>query len=120
MKKVFFSKIKKISAKNFKKIQSEKLLKLIMDGNILIIRKAVNKNKIVKICKKINHTKLKKSKTTNMYQGVKNIYYEAEAPSKIEKNDKRYIVSNRSWYFFPWNKDRFNLVKLVNIFKSFI
>ena len=113
MKKVFFNKIKKISAASFKKIKSEKLLKLITDGNIIIIRKAIDKYKILKICKKIDHSKLKKSRTTKMHQGVKNIYYEAEAPSNIKKNDKRYIVSNRSWYFFPWNKDKFNLVKLV-------
>ena len=35
-----------------------------------------------------------------MYQGIKNIYYEAETPLNIKKtNNKRYIVSNRSWYF---------------------
>lgn len=113
MNKVFFNKIKKVSVASFKKIKSEKLLKLITDGNIIIIRKAVDKHKILKICKKIDHSKLKKSRTTKMFQGVKNIYYEAEAPLNIKKNDTRYIVSNRSWYFFPWNKDKFNLVKLV-------
>lgn len=114
MKKIFFRNIKKLSVDSFKKMKSERLLKLITDGNIIIIRKAINKNKILKICKKIDNSKLKKSRTTKMYQGIKNIYYEAEAPLNIKKtNNKRYIVSNRSWYFFPWNNDKFNLVKLV-------
>ena len=103
MKKVFFKKIKKVSVANFKKIKSERLLKLITDGNIIIIRKAINKNKLLKICEKIDSSKQKKSKTTKMVQGIKNIYYEAEAPTNVKKDDKRYIVSNRSWYFFPWN-----------------
>ena len=45
MKKIFFRNIKKLSVGSFKKIKSEKLLKLITDGNIIIIRKAINKNK---------------------------------------------------------------------------
>lgn len=113
MKKVFFKKIKKVSLANFKKLKSERLLKLITDGNIILIRKAINKNKLLKICEKIDNSKQKKSKTTKMVQGIKNIYYEAEAPTNVKKDEKRYIVSNRSWYFFPWNKDKFNLVKLV-------
>ena len=40
-------------------MKSERLLKLITDGNIIIIRKAINKNKILKICKKIDNSKLK-------------------------------------------------------------
>ena len=52
MKKIFFKNIKKLSVDSFKKIESDRLLKLITDGNIIIIRKAINKNKILKICKK--------------------------------------------------------------------
>ena len=71
-------------------MKSERLLKLITDGNIIIIRKAINKNKILKICKKIDNSKLKKSRTTKMYQGIK-IFNEAEAPLNIKKTNNKKI-----------------------------
>ena len=47
-------------------MKSERLLKLITDGNIIIIRKAINKNKILKICKKIDNSKLKNQEPQNV------------------------------------------------------
>ena len=113
MKKKFYKKLIKISLKSFKKFNKQELLKLITDGNIVVIKNAVNKKKILSICEKINKKKMISSKSTKMHQGIKNIYYTAKPPKKNFKFSKRYIVSNRSWYFFPWNKDESGLVKLV-------
>ena len=113
MKKIFFNKLKKISLKRFQKYNKKELLKIILNGNIIIVKNAVNKNSLLSVVKKINKKKMKLSKSVKMHEGVKNIYYESKPPKKNSKKSKRYIVSNRSWYFFPWNKDKTGLVKLV-------
>tara|TARA_B100000795_G_scaffold268403_1_gene255283 strand:- start:151 stop:927 length:777 start_codon:yes stop_codon:yes gene_type:complete len=113
MKKIFYNKIIKLSASKFKKYNKEKLLNLILKGNIIIVKKAVNQKKLLQICGHINNKKLKISISAKMYEGIKNIFYEASAKIDKVKVNKKYLVSNRSWYFFPWNKDRTNLVKLI-------
>ena len=113
MKKIFYNKIIKLSASEFKKHNKEKLLNLILKGNIIIVKKAVNQKKLLQICEHINNKKLKISISAKMYEGIKNIFYEASAKKNKVKVNKKYLVSNRSWYFFPWNKDRTNLVKLI-------
>ena len=113
-KKIYFNKIDKISLKKFIYTDKKKILKSILRGNIIVIRNAVNKKKILKICEKIHRKKIPISSSTKMLEGVKNIFYLAK-PIKKDKsiNKSKYVVSNRSWYFFPWNKDYSGLVKLV-------
>ena len=113
MKKIFFNKIIKISKKEFVNYDKKKLLKEVLKGNIIIVSNAVNKSNLLKICKKINNKKIKESQSTKMLQGVGNIFYVAKEPKLIEGSSKKYIVSNRSWYFFPWNNDKSGLCKLV-------
>jgi hypothetical protein len=113
MKKIFYNKIIKLSESEFKKHNKEKLLNLILKGNIIIVKKAVNRNKLLQICEHINNKELKISISAKMYEGIKNIFYEARAKKNKVKVNKKYLVTNRSWYFFPWNKDRTNLVKLI-------
>ena len=113
MKKIFFNKLVKLSLSKFNNFDKKKLLKSLLNGNIIVVKKAVNKKKILEICKNIHNQKLKSSKSTKMYEGVKNIYYKVEAKQDKIEDPKRYIVSNKSWYFFPWNKDKTKLVKLV-------
>ena len=48
-KKIYFNKINKISLKKFISIDKKKILKSILRGNIIVIRNAVNKKKILKI-----------------------------------------------------------------------
>ena len=113
MKKIFYNKLIKLTVGEFKKYDKKKLLNLILKGNIIIIKKAVNKKKLLKICKKINNKKLQKSNSAKMYQGIKNIFYESQFKKNKKKSNKRYFLSTRSWYFFPWNKDKTNLTKLI-------
>lgn len=96
------------------------MLNSISKGNILVIKNAVRKKKILKICKYIDQKKIKISNNTKMIEGVKNIYYIAN-PIYKKSSKKRYLVSNRSWYFFPWNKDFSGLSNLVqSIFNKVI
>jgi len=113
MKKIFFDKIKKISKIEFINYDKKKLLNEILKGNIIIIKNAVNKSNLIRICKKINNKKFKESKSTKMLQGIKNIFYLTKEPKLTKGLSKKYIVSNRSWYFFPWNIDKSGLCKLI-------
>lgn len=113
MKKIFFNKLIKLSLSRFNNFDKKKLLKSLLDGNIIVVKKAVDKKKIMKICENLHNQKLKPSKSTKMYEGVKNIYYKAEVKPNKNEDSKRYRVSNKSWYFFPWNKDKTKLIELV-------
>ena len=114
IKKIYFSKIDKISLRKFLSTDKKKILKSILRGNIIIVKNVVNKKKILKICENIHKKKISSSSSKKMLEGVKNIFYLAK-PIKKEKsiNKSKYIVSNRSWYFFPWNRDYSGLVRLV-------
>jgi len=113
MKKRFYKKLIQMNFKKFKEYNKKKLFKIITDGSVVVVKNVVKKKQIVKICEKINKKKMVPSKSAKMIEGIKNIYYKA-SPSKLaNKNSKRYIVSNRSWYFFPWNEDKTGLVDLV-------
>lgn len=113
MKKIFYNKTIKITINQFKKFDKEKLLNLILKGNIVIIKRAVDQKKLLQICKQINNKKVRSSNSAKMFDGIKNIFYKAKAKKEKKDSSKRYLVSNRSWYFFPWNKDKTNLVKLI-------
>lgn len=113
MKKIYFNKFKHISLSNFKKISEKQLMKEILKGNIIIVKNAVSKKNLLKICNIIDKKKLNNSRSKKMVQGVKNIFYEVYSDINEKKNVKKYNVSNRSWYFFPWNRDRTKLSRLI-------
>ena len=111
MQKIFFNKIIKLSKKEFILADKKKILNHILKGNIIIVKKSVELIKLKSICKLLEKKNVKPAKSTKMLEGIKNIFYAAE-PKKIIK-EKEYKVLNKSWYFFPWNKDNTGLVKLV-------
>ena len=113
MKKIFFNKFKHISLSNFKKISEKLLMKEVLKGNIIIVKNAVSKKNLLKICNKIDKKKLINSRSKRMVQGVKNIFYEVYSDINEKKDAKKYNVSNRSWYFFPWNRDTTKLSRLI-------
>ena len=113
MKKIFFNKFKHISLSNFKKISEKLLMKEVLKGNIIIVKNAVSKKNLLKICNKIDKKKLSNSRSKRMVQGVKNIFYEVYSDINEKKDAKKYNVSNRSWYFFPWNRDTTKLSRLI-------
>ncbi len=113
MKKIYFNNFKSISLSKFKKISKDALLNEILKGNIIIVKNAVSKSHLLKICNRIDKKKYANSKSKKMTQGIKNIFYEVYSDITTKQDPKKYNVSNRSWYFFPWNKDKTNLSKLI-------
>lgn len=46
MKKIFFNKLIKLSLSRFNNFDKKKLLKSLLDGNIIVVKKAVDKKKL--------------------------------------------------------------------------
>ena len=110
MQIVYFKNIIKISKKNFTDTPLKDLKKKITNGTIIVVKNSINKKKLIDAGKKIHKFKMKNSKDVKMIEGIGNIFYR----SQLKKSDeKRYALYNRNWYFFPWNKDKFPLSKLV-------
>ena len=74
----------------FKEYNKKKLFKIIIDGSIVVVKNAVKKKQIVKICEKINKKKMVQSKSTKMIEGIKNIYYKA-SPSKLAYKNYEFL-----------------------------
>jgi hypothetical protein len=110
----------KISSNKFYNKKNIKFIrKSISDGNIISVKNVVNSKIIRKICFKIITKKMKPS-DPRVLQGIKNIFYVSETKKKINKKNF-YQAEDKSWYFFPWNKDNSNLTKLVQpIFNNVI
>jgi hypothetical protein len=109
MDKNKFKKIIYISKDDFfsnKKIL--KIRKLVLNGNILVLKSAFKKEKLRKIYRNIFKNSKRSSKNTKMIEGIKNIFYKSNAVGK-----GNYTTNDYSWYFFPWNEDKFGLVDLV-------
>jgi len=102
-KSIFISKKDFFSDKKINYIRNK-----VINGNILILKSAFRKEDLRKLFKKIYKQPKKPAKNTKMLDGIKNIYYK----SNSTKN-KNYSTYDHTWYFFPWNKDKFGLVRLV-------
>tara|TARA_B110001450_G_C17655732_1_gene495158 strand:+ start:228 stop:1004 length:777 start_codon:yes stop_codon:yes gene_type:complete len=88
-----------------------KIRKLVISGNIVILKSAFNKKKLRDIFKNILKNSSSISKNTKMIEGVKNIFYKSNSTGK-----GKYTTNDCSWYFFPWNDDKFGLTKFVQKF----
>jgi len=71
----------------------------------------LNSDTLRSICLKILKKNNKKSLDHKILEGIDNIYYISRPKKNTKKNG--YIANDRSWYFFPWNKDKTKLSKLV-------
>ena len=81
---------------------------LVLKGNILVLKSAFQKNKLRNIFKKIYKNSKNSNKNTKMLEGIKNIYYKSNSSGKGS-----YTTFDHNWYFFPWNKDKYGLVNIV-------
>ena len=79
---------------------------------IIIVKKAINKNKIRKIVYKILKTKKNYVKQPLIVEGVKNICWVSDF--KIKKK-KQYSTADKSWYFFPWNRDNSGIMNETSL-----
>jgi len=77
-------------------------------NKIIIVKNALSKIKIRKIAKRILKTKKHYVKRPIIVEGVKNICWEG---SFVKSKNKQYTTIDKSWYFFPWNRDNTGLVK---------
>ena len=105
----YFNNIVYISKKNF---FSKKIIPYIRSniskGNIVILKNAFRRKKLINLFKKIKKNSNKISRSTKMVEGIKNIYYKSKS-----RGAGKYTTNDYSWYFFPWNNDQFGLLKLI-------
>jgi len=112
MKNDKFKKIVYIKKKDFFSNKNLlKIRKLVINGNIVVLKSAINKKRLRNIFKDIFKKSSKVSKNIKMIEGVKNIFYKSNFTGK-----GNYTTNDYSWYFFPWNKDKYGLTKLVQKF----
>jgi len=105
----------KISLKEF--FSKKKIFFSKNKNGIIIVKNAVNKKKIRNILRKILKSKKNYVKKPLIVEGVKNVCWTPNF--KVEKlKKKQYATIGKSWYFFPWNKDKTGIVKITSsIFK---
>ena len=84
-------------------------------GKVIIVKNAINKNKIRQIAKRIMKTRKHYVKRPIIVEGVKNICWEGNF---IKKKVKQYTTIDKSWYFFPWNKDNTGIVKETSFLRK--
>ena len=80
----------------------------VMNGNILILKSAFKKKIIRDLFKRIYRGSTRHQKNKQMLEGVKNIYYRSNSTGQ-----GGYSTFDHNWYFFPWNKDKYGLVDIV-------
>ena len=95
-----------ISVKDFLTRKKNFFLKNL--SKIIIVKNAINREKIRKISRRIMNTKKHYVKRPIIVEGVKNICWEGNF---IKKKQKQYTTIDKSWYFFPWNRDNTGIVK---------
>ena len=108
--------ITKISLNNFFRKKNSFFSK--NKNKLIIVKNAINKKKIRDIVYKILKTKKNYVKKPLIIEGVKNITWLSNFKIK-EKN--QYSTVDKSWYFFPWNKDNTGIVNITSsLFKKVI
>lgn len=90
----------------------------IINGDVYIIKNAISKEIAQKLLNNITSSEFNGVSSIKIVESVKNFYYES---NYVKKKSGEYSAIDRSWYFFPWNKDQFGLNELVQpIFNSVI
>lgn len=105
-----FNKLLFLSKKDFfsdKKISY--IRNSVLDGNIVVLKSAFKKKMIRDLFKKIYKGSKRPQKNKKMLEGVKNIYYRSNSSA----GQGGYSTFDHNWYFFPWNRDRYGLVDMV-------
>ena len=93
-------------------IEAKKLeiRKNIIDGDVYIIRNVLSKEEGHYILKQITKDRMGQSKDFRILEGIKNIYYES---NHLKRTKSEYSSVDKSWYFFPWNKDELDISKFL-------
>ena len=82
--------------------------KSVLDGKIVVLKSALKKNMIRDLFKKIYKDSNRPQKNRKMLEGVKNIYYRSNSSGQ-----GGYSTFDHNWYFFPWNRDKYGFVDMV-------
>ncbi len=89
--------------------ERNKLRNDIMSGDIIIVKNAIEVKVAEQILTEILSKDIKISKQTKILEGVSNIHY----VSNNKKSKKgEYSAIDKSWYFFPWNRDELGVMKV--------
>jgi len=118
-----FKELKELSLTEFKlKCSDNKnILDLrndIINGCVYIIRQALTEENSKILLNKIITSKPEITTDPKIIDGVKNLYYESEY---LKANKTEYSAVDKSWYFFPWNKDEIGIFDFIQpIFNNVI
>lgn len=94
----------------------ESIKEKLNEGNVVIVKNAVDKEEIRQKAKKLFSQNHQRSSDTRVIQGVGNIYYESNEKTTTElknKSKNSYQAVDKSFYFFPWNEDTSGISKLI-------
>ena len=86
--------------KNVKKLESK-----LKNSEVIIVRQAIDANVIRRIALELLANPPQKSSNSRIIEGIENIYYESEPQNSESSKISEYAAVDRSFYFFPWNKD---------------
>jgi len=90
----------------------------IINGCVYIIRQVLSKERSDIILNKIINSNLKQTNEPKILDGVENLYYES---NHIQSKKTEYSAVDKSWYFFPWNKDEIGIFDFIQpIFNNVI
>ena len=90
----------------------------IMNGDVHVIRQVLAKETSQMILKKIITLNIEISNDPKILEGIKNVYFES---NNLKAKKTEYSSVDKSWYFFPWNKEEIGLSELIQpIFNNVI
>ena len=122
-KNIRFKELKELSLSEFElKCSDDKnildIRNNIIKGSVYIIRQVLTKEKSNTLLNKIVNSNIEITNNTKILEGVKNLYYES---NNLESKKMEYSSVDKSWYFFPWNKDEIGIFDFLQpIFKNVI
>lgn len=114
-KDIRFKELKELSLDEFElKCSDDKnILELrneIINGCVYIIRQALTKENSYILLNKIINSNLEYTSEPKILEGVKNLYYES---NNLKSKKMEYSCVDKSWYFFPWNKDEIGIFDFI-------
>lgn len=90
----------------------------IINGSVYIIRRVLKKERSETLLKKIINSNLKFTTDPKIKEGVENLYFES---NNMKSKKGMYTSVDKSWYFFPWNKDEIGIFNFIQpIFNNVI
>ena len=91
-------------------LERDKIRVNIINGDVYVILNVINQTIVSRILQIAQTEDRPASSSTKILQGIGNIYYTS---NNIKSKLGEYTAIDRSWYFFPWNEDRHEVLKVL-------